>query len=281
MPQYSIRRMKQAEVQIAVNWAQKEGWNPGLKDASCFYQADPQGFFIGFLDDEPIALGSAVVYSDNFAFCGLYIVKHEFRQQGYGLRLTEKRLKYAGDRITGIDGVVDKVSKYERLGYVASHKQIRYEWTGRPSFSCSPYIVDLKAIPFNQVEELDQNYFQAPRSDFLRCWIHQANGYALGYLDEHQLKGYGVIRKCFQGHKIGPLFAASPSIAQALFEALCAKISAGPVYLDVPEPNKNARLLVKEYGMTPKFEVIRMYRNGIPHVNLEEGIYGVTTFELG
>lgn len=94
MDRYSIRRMKEAEVQIAVDWALKEGWNPGLSDANCFFQADPQGFFIGLLDDEPVAVGSAVVYDDTFAFCGLYIVKQEFRKLGFGLKLTQERLKY-------------------------------------------------------------------------------------------------------------------------------------------------------------------------------------------
>lgn len=281
MAEYSIKRMNEAELQIALSWAQKEGWNPGLNDASCFYQADPQGFFVGYLNDEPIAVGSAVIYDDHFAFCGLYIVKPEFRAQGYGLRLTEERLKYVGNRITGLDGVLDKVSKYERLGYVASHRQIRYEWKGNLSFSPSPDIVDLKTISFKQLEDFDQHYFQAPRSKFLHCWIDQTNGYALGYVKDQQLSGYGVIRKCFQGYKIGPLFARSPMIAQALFEALCSKISDGPVYIDIPEPNKNALLLVGQYNMSPKFEVIRMYRNGVPKVNLDEGIYGITTFELG
>lgn len=280
MARYTIRRMQKTEVQIALDWAQKEGWNPGLNDAGCFYQADPQGFFVGLLGDEPIAVGSAVAYSGNFAFCGLYIVKQGFRDQGFGLKLTEERLRYAGERITGIDGVLENVSKYERIGYLPSHKQIRYEWTGRPSVPPSPLIADIRTIPFKQLEDFDRTYFQAPRADFLRCWIDQPNSYALGYLDDQQLTGYGVIRKCCQGYKIGPLFANSPSIAQALFEALCAKISGGPVYLDIPEPNKHAQSMVKEYKMAPKFEVIRMYRNGFPDSNLE-GVYGVTTFELG
>lgn len=280
MPQYSIRKMSENEVPIALNWAQKEGWNPGLNDAGCFYQADPQGFFAGFLDDELIAVGSAIIYSENFAFCGLYIVKEEFRKQGYGLKLTEERLKYVGDRVTGIDGVLNKVAKYERLGYVASHQQTRYEYANPPSFLPSAHIVDIKTIPFQQLENFDQKYFQAPRSNFLRCWTQQDNCYALGYLINQQLSGYGVIRKCFQGYKIGPLFAISPTVAEALFQALCAKISAGPIYLDIPEPNRHAQLLVKHYKMIPKLDVIRMYRNGVSNIDLD-GVYGVTSFELG
>lgn len=282
MTRYSIRRMNENELQFAMDWAQKEGWNPGLHDANCFYKADPQGFFVGVLDGEPIAVGSAVVYNDNFAFCGLYIVKREFRNQGFGLSLTEERLKYVGHRMTGLDGVLDKVSKYERLGYVVSHKQIRYEWIGRSSFSPSTHIVDVRTIPFNKLENFDRKYFPAPRREFLRCWLHQVNCYALAHLDDQQqLGGYGVMRQCFQGYKIGPLFAKSPLIAQKLFEALCTQVREAAIYLDIPEPNKNAQMLVKNYNMTPKFEVIRMYRNGFPDINLEDGIYGVTTFELG
>lgn len=36
MSKYHIERMTQEEVAIAVEWARKEGWNPGLNDASCF-----------------------------------------------------------------------------------------------------------------------------------------------------------------------------------------------------------------------------------------------------
>lgn len=278
---YTIRRMQADEVKLAVDWAEKEGWNPGLNDAKMFFAADPQGFFIGLLDDEPIAVGSAVVYDNIFAFCGLYIVKKEFRGQGFGLKLTEERLKYTGNRITGIDGVLEKVSVYERIGYVASHKQIRYALKDVNGFSLSPDVVDLKAIPLKQVEAFDAKYFQAKRAPFLEEWIHQPHSFAFGFLEEGELKGYGVIRKCVSGYKIGPLFADTPLIAHTLFESLVSKAEEGPIYLDIPEPNKNAQALVKHYKMNPSFEVIRMYRNGFPKVNLEEGIYGITTFELG
>ena len=85
---FVIRRMVKGKVQIALDWAREEGWNPGLNDAHCFFQADPNGFFIGLLNDEPIAMGCAIAYDEYYAFCGLYIVKKEFRSQGYGIQLT-------------------------------------------------------------------------------------------------------------------------------------------------------------------------------------------------
>jgi hypothetical protein len=281
MAEYIIRKMQQAEVPIAMEWARQEGWNPGLEDAKCFYQADPHGFFIGLLDNQPIAVGSAVIYGESYAFCGLYIVKKEFRKKGYGIKLTEERLKYVGSRVTGIDGVLDNVSKYERIGYVASHKQVRYELAGKLSSSIHSQIVEIQKIPFNKIEAYDRTFFPSDRRSFLACWTKQTNGHALAYIQGNDLQGYGNIRKCVHGYKIGPLFANNPEIAQQLFEALCSRADEGPIYLDIPETNQKAQELVNYYKMTPKFEVIRMYRNGFPKINFAGGIFGVTTFELG
>jgi hypothetical protein len=281
MANYAIKRMQPQELQTALDWAEKEGWNPGLHDAKCYYQADPNGFFMGWLDGKPIAVGSAVIYSAHFAFCGLYIVKPEFRGQGYGLQLTQERLNYIGNRITGLDGVLDKVAIYEKLGYVVSHRQIRYELSGALPFHTDPNIVKLETIPFGQIANFDQHYFQSFRDSFLRCWTSQPESHALGYFSDKQLAGYGVIRKCAVGYKIGPLFATSEGIASSLFAALCCAAGSSPIYLDIPETNQKALKLVKDHQMVPKFEVIRMYRNGMPLINQSDDIYGVTSFELG
>lgn len=277
---FQIRRMTEKEVCFAINWARKEGWNPGLNDTECFFAADPSGFFIGLLDDKPIATGSAVAYDDHFGFCGLYIVKSEHRKHGYGIELTHARLNYLGNRIIGIDGVLGNVSKYERIGYVQAHLNQRFELKTIPSVILHPHVEPLQTVPFQQLLTFDRRYFPAPRKAFLEKWISQPESYALGFVENSLLSGYGVIRKCYEGYKIGPLFANSQFVAKALFESLCSKIEKGPVYLDAPQPNENCQKLVKEYRMTPGFEVVRMYKNGSPTIDLS-GIYGITTFELG
>jgi hypothetical protein len=57
-----LRRMTQADLALALEWAAAEGWNPGLHDAHCFYAADPEGFFLGELDGAPIGCVSAIRY---------------------------------------------------------------------------------------------------------------------------------------------------------------------------------------------------------------------------
>ena len=70
MSDYVIRPLTVDEVQKVVDWAGREGWNPGHHDARCFHGTDTRGFLGGFLDGEMIASISVVQYDDAFAFLG-------------------------------------------------------------------------------------------------------------------------------------------------------------------------------------------------------------------
>lgn len=83
-PDYTIRAMTRPEVDFAIEWAAREGWNPGLGDAECFYNTDPSGFLIGLLGNKPVGAVSAVRYGSSFGFIGLYIVLPEYRATGLG-----------------------------------------------------------------------------------------------------------------------------------------------------------------------------------------------------
>src|SRR3954470_5135691 len=84
---FQIRSMRRKDLAFAIDLAATEGWNPGLHDAECFYAADAGGFFIGQRAGEPVGCISAVSYGGRYGFIGLYIVRPQFRAQGYGRRL--------------------------------------------------------------------------------------------------------------------------------------------------------------------------------------------------
>ena len=94
------------------------------------------------------------------------------------------------------------------------------------------------------------------------------------------LRGYGVIRPCRQGFKIGPLFAADGAIAEALYRGLGDFAPGEPIFLDVPENNPQAMALAQRHGLREVFGCARMY-HGPPPVLPGDEIFGVTTFELG
>lgn len=47
-----IRRMTRDELDTLIEWAAREGWNPGLDDAEAFWNADPDGFVAAELNGE-------------------------------------------------------------------------------------------------------------------------------------------------------------------------------------------------------------------------------------
>ena len=279
--QYIVSRMSQDDLNIMIEWAKKEGWNPGLHDAESFYQADPNGFFVGKLDGKIIAMGSAVVYDEQYAFCGFYMVDPAYRGKGYGLALTKERLAYVGARNAGLDGVVNMLDKYARLGYKLSYYNARYHGENlHPVLQKNSAIISLSHINFKQLCAYDSQYFPAPRDAFLSCWINQPGAKSLGYLEQNQLQGYGVIRPCDQGFKIGPLFAENQQIANQLFAQLVHHAFGAPVYIDVPGCNPYVVDLIDKYHLNKVFETGRMYLKEPPQINMEH-VYGITSFELG
>lgn len=278
---YTIKTMNQQEVELAVEWAAQEGWNPGLHDAECYYAADPNGFLIGYLDDEPIATISAVKYSDDFGFIGFYIVKPEYRGKGYGIQIWNAALEYLKGANVALDGVVAQQENYKKSGFKLAYSNIRYEGLGGGNTPEDANIEELASLPFDTIEAYDQPFFPAKRSNFLKGWINQPDSHALGIMNDGQLAGYGVIRKCREGYKIGPLLADSPELAESLFVALKSKLNTSDtVYLDTPEVNQAAVSLAERHGMKVSFETARMYTGETPYIPLDR-LFGVTSFEIG
>lgn len=278
---YLIRTMTTEEIAIAVDWAATEGWNPGLSDAVCYSTADPKGFLIGLLDGEPIATISAIKYGNTFGFIGFYIVQPEYRGKGYGLRIWNAAVKSLKGRTIGLDGVVAQQDNYRKFGFALAYRNIRYEGVGGGRPRDDSHIVQLSALPFKTLESYDQQFFPEKRSEFLEKWIHQTDSYALGIMHNNDLSGYGVVRQCRCGYKIGPLYAESLALAEDLFQTLKSRIDPSEsVYFDVPEVNPAAVHLAECNAMRVVFETARMYTDQQPDLPLSR-IFGVTSFEIG
>lgn len=278
---YTIRAMMRQEMDIVVDWAAAEGWNPGLHDAHCFSLADPTGFLVGLLGDEPVASVSVVKYGSSFGFLGFYIVRPEYRGRGYGMRIWDAGLASLQGRTIGLDGVVAQQDNYRKSGFALAYRNIRYQGLGGGPPPTDSGIVPLATIPFEEICAYDTPFFPDERSQFLKCWIAQPRSTALGILRNRHLAGYGVLRPCRSGSKIVPLFADSPELAERLFLALKAHAPAdASIFLDTPAVNAAAADLADRHNLTVAFETARMYRGNNPDLPINR-LFGVTTFELG
>lgn len=278
---YSIRTMTLADLGRAVDWAAAEGWNPGLHDAPAYHATDPGGFLAGWVGDTMATSISVVDYGGAFGFLGFYIATPQFRGTGLGYRLWQAGLdRLAHVPTVGLDGVVDQQANYRRSGFALAHRTIRHAGPlpGQPS----PRAVEATEVDFARLAAFDAAHFPAHREGFLKGWLALPEATSLALVGASgALTGLGAIRACRQGHRVGPLFAATPADAETLLLALAARVAPGAtVFVDTPEPNAEAVALARRHGMAPVFETARMYRGPDPRLPLER-IFGITTLELG
>ena len=277
---YETRVMSAAELDLAVEWAAREGWNPGLNDALAFRVADPAGFLVGRKDGVPVTCISVVRYGADFGFLGFYIATPEARGQGLGYKLWQAGMAHLQERNVGLDGVPAQQANYRKSGFTLAWRNIRFGGVPQTSAVAGVTLVDARTLPFTEIAEYDRRFFPAPRDAFLAAWFATTGHRALTAIRDGEVVGLGVIRPCREGRKIGPLYADRRETAEALFSALCATSAGGPVFLDVPEPNAAAVALAEAAGLKPAFETARMYTGPEPAID-RAGLFGVTTFELG
>lgn len=273
-----IRQLTLADVTELLLWAKAEGWNPGIDDAAPFRAADPEGFIGCFVDGRMAAGISAVASGPDFGFIGLYICHPDFRGRGLGRKVWDAGMAHLGSRTTGLDGVPAQQENYRSMGFEPAYRTWRYQGRFMPSTSPAS-VVDVDASLLPEIIEFDRRHYPGPRPAFLAAWIAPPRT-ARAILRNGRIAAYGVLRKCHQGSKIGPLFAESEDDAVQIFMALAACSYGEEIAIDVPEPAAGFSAYLDDLAFQKGFDTMRMYRGPAPAVNMA-GVFGVTTLELG
>lgn len=280
----SFQKLDKTGLKTLVDWARKEGWNPGKYDYDVFWETDPDGFY-GFYNQNKLIAGGAIVsYNAEYGFMGLFIVHPEHRMHGIGKKLWYLRRDFLLNRLqsgatVGMDGVVDMQPFYQKGGFEIAFKDERYECVGR-TCEVDNRVSETQQSDFSDIFKYDTNCFGVKRKTFLSGWLNIPNSKTFKYIENGVIKGYTVIRKADVGYKIGPLFANAEHIAEELYKACLNSAVGEQIYMDVPHINSNALRLVEKYKAVGVFECARMYHGPIPEVNMEN-IYGITSLELG
>lgn len=207
-----IRNMSRAEVEILVQWAAREGWNPGLHDAGIFWENDPQAFIAAESGGELIGGGAITAYGQQYGFMGFFIVRPEHRGKGLGNGLWHARRDRLLARLRpgasiGLDGVFAMQNYYAAGGFELSHRNMRFR-AHDPAESldavfATDEVVPLSAFPLAELVEYDRSCFPAPRERFLkdgglRVRAHvprrQARSQARAHLWRHDFRAGLTIR---------------------------------------------------------------------------------------
>lgn len=281
---FSFRKLQFEELLTLISWAKNEGWNPGLYDAEVFWKTDPDGFYGVFDNDILVGGGAIVSYNSHFGFMGLFIMHPDYRGHGMGRKLWELRKSILLKRLhkgaaIGMDGVVAMQAFYSEGGFEISFRDERYENTGF-EIEFSKFVSSVQSEDLEGIFKLDTKCFGFERKVFLKGWLNLKDSFKFVYKNEQGIKGFVVLRKATIGYKIGPLFATSFSVAEALYKACLNSVPEQKIYIDIPVINDNARKLVDKYKATYVFECARMYYNKTPLLEMDS-VYGITSFELG
>jgi hypothetical protein len=282
-PGYEIDQMTRAEAGILDDWAAQEGWNPGRSDIDVALAFDP-GAFIAIRKHGKLAGGGVnIAYGREAGFMGLFIMRADLRQQGIGRVLWHERLRRLRARLQpaapiGMDGVLNMTPFYEAGGFAWLYRDLRYQ--GEAAGQRDPAAVPLDQVGWPELAAYDARVSGIRRPDFMRRWLTQPGGTGFAIQQSSGLSGYGFLRPCRSGCKIGPLYADSPEIAQRLLSSLLSAIPGQPVSLDVPEPNTAALRIMDELGWEQSFGCARMV-NGPPIAFPVAEVFGVTSFEFG
>jgi hypothetical protein len=207
-------------------------------------------------------------------------VRADFRGKGIGLLIWNAAIAHAGARVIGLDGVTAQQENYKKSSFQLAYANVRYGGTVAAPAAPRIDIMALSDVPFAAVETDDATVFPAPRSAFLRAWIDARGHIGCALMRDGRLAGWGVIRTCRKGFKIGPLVADDRATAEAVLSALLDKVGGGEIFLDVPSINGEAIALAQDCGLAPVFETARMYTGAIAPLRLQR-VFGVTSFELG
>ncbi|MGI9482202.1 MAG: GNAT family N-acetyltransferase [Hyphomicrobiales bacterium] len=252
-----------------------------MDDADAFFRADSSGFLMAHLEGKPAACISAVRYGKEYGFLGFYICRPELRGKGIGIQVWNAGLAQLEGRVIALDGVVGQQDNYRKSGFALAHNNIRFGGTPVVSPATDAGIREIEEKDVEALINYDSAFFPDDRSAFMANWLIAAPSRKVFLLeDDGKLQGFGVVRHCREGFKIGPLFAENADCARRLFCQLVTVANGSEVFLDVPASNPQALELATFFDMKQVFETARMYKGKAPELPIER-TFGITTFELG
>lgn len=219
---FEIRPITEPELDNVVDeWLPAEGWRPGRRDAHVARRADPEGLIAGVLHGEAVGLISTLRYTANYAFVGLFFVEKQYRGRGLGSRIWSAAMaRLQGCAAIGLDATPAKVAMYEQTGFVAAHRTLRFELRADKEVAPSLEHGVVHELLDDELVAYDAEVFPVRRNAFISSWWKEPCNMRRAMKREGQVLGFGVMRPCPGGFRIGPLFADAPHVAWTIFASL-------------------------------------------------------------
>lgn len=269
------------EWEIVHEWARAENWDIGYGDAERFFKVDDQGFYLAYVNDQPVASVSVVNYTDKFAYAGFYLVAPGLRGKGYGLRLSYEAFHHCENRSVGLDGMPVQESNYKKGGFVTYYETSRLVGVVKDIVICPDGVDEITDKNISDVIRYDEKITGYPRDALLKDWFNGEERYGYVVNSDDGLLGVIGIRRSTEGYRIGPLYSENKDVLKKLFECALSRVPVGKkVTVDAPTTSSDFIELLKAQGYEQIFHTLRMYRGEEPSGDKEK-IKAIVSLELG
>jgi GNAT superfamily N-acetyltransferase len=287
------------EVSIAMEWAAQEGWNVGKHDAKAYYKAFPSGCRLLLVKEQLVGAIFLANYSKDFVFIGLFVVEKSFRGKGFGKILWEYAMREVEKKISvGLYAVPQQVSRYASSNFKTLNNILRWNAqapavtnfsVGANSLNKTLLIEKSNTDLIAQVNEYESKMFPAPRFELIKAMLELPQVVGVAIKESEQIVGYGLIRPCQKGYRIGPLYANSFEAVKALTTKLLEMIAGlnETVVFDTLPPSQNRFItMFAEYFNLQRVndaDTYAMFKGEIPK-EIEESFektYAACSLELG
>jgi len=167
----NIRTMQISDFDFAAACTAAEGWASETRETfEGFWIHDPEGCFIAEEKGRPLGLCIATPY-EKAGFIGELIVTEDMRGRGIGQQLLEHAIAYLRSQYIEsiyLDGVVEAISLYERLGFRKICRSLRF--ASKIPFRLNPHVRPMNVKDLATAAALDYLAFGDDREFFLnRC----------------------------------------------------------------------------------------------------------------
>jgi RimJ/RimL family protein N-acetyltransferase len=251
----SIRLFTDDDIPSALDLCRTAGWNQLHQDWSRIIQHEPKGCFVAEFDDQLVGTVTTTRYGTDLAWIGMMLVHQEFRRRGIATDLINASLDYLGKqqvRCIKLDATPAGHGVYERIGFQSEWSFHRWTRDALPSNEKTEddrghHSESLTASHLN----LDRMAFGDDRS----LWLERLSRES--YLCQRP-DGFGMLRRGYLANYLGPLVAGNNDVAREIVAELLDQ-SAGTVFWDVPQMNRDATEIASSLGFQTVRDLTRMW----------------------
>ncbi len=247
-----VRAMSVSDLDWAIELRWSEGWNQTRNDWARILAYDPLGCFVAVVDGELAGTVTTTRYGHQLAWIGMMLVRSDFRRRGIGVALMNTALEYLRERKVScvkLDATPLGEPLYTHLGFEPEWSFHRWE---RPSVERPRLRTDDVEFSITDSQrDLDRLSFGVDRAGLISV-LGKASSTIVG--DD----GFAMAREGRRAVYLGPVVATSPAGAQRMVEAMAARAE-GPLFWDIPGPNRAAGDLARSLGFHPVRDLTRMW----------------------